>query len=79
MAKLREAALAAAHDLAAAEPLFGRIGRAHEAAIIEGHMRSLLEQASDVARLWATVRGDHDARWATEELLRELRRAMEGA
>lgn len=75
MAKLKEAARAAALEITT-DPAASRA----VASLIEPHMRSLLEQATDVARLWAVVRGqDHQARWAAEELARELRHVMEGA
>ncbi len=78
MAKLKEAALAAAREIAA-EPAGWEPGVGRLAVIVETHMRSLLEQATDVARLWAVVRGDQESRQAAAELARELRHVMEGA
>lgn len=82
MAKLKEAALAAAHEIAGL-PTMESMRAPAVARIVEDHMRSLLEQATDVARLWAVVRGSEPHGWeakcAAEDLARELRAVMEGA
>jgi len=72
MAKLKEAAIAAALQITTDPEASLAV-----ASLIEPHMRALLEQATDVAQLFAVVRGEPEL-WAAEQLAKELRRVMEG-
>ena len=71
MATLKEAAAAAAREIAA-DPGTARA----TAVIIELHMREAFESAVGVASLWAVVRGTIEGRQAAEDLARELRGVM---
>jgi hypothetical protein len=72
VATLKDSARAAAEEIAA-DP-GAAVGVT--TVVIELHMREALEQAVDVAQLWAVMRGTIEGRQAAEDLARELRVVM---